>query len=78
MLCGYICELEEERDQLRTENEKLLDALRMTYASLETVCGNFRNIVGRHVTLKAVEATDSDLFAVRELMVELGIEVPDA
>lgn len=23
VLCGYICELEEERDQLRTENEKL-------------------------------------------------------
>ena len=41
VLCGYICELEEERDQLRTENTELRDLVEM----MLLVCKS-RGIVG--------------------------------
>ena len=41
VLCGYICELEEERNQLRSKNTELLDLIEM----MLLVCKS-RGIVG--------------------------------
>ena len=63
------------QDKIEDENRRLRWAVRDLYSALETVCGNFTALVGRHITKEAAEATDADLADIRRSMLELGIDL---
>ena len=62
-------------DAWQAENERLREQVRSIYAALERAAFNLRNLIGRHVTMDAADATDADLLEIRRQMVDIGIEV---